>query len=263
MRLAAAAMVGAAGALIAAAVAADAAQRPCTALTCDADVANATCFHDHNTARLLPDANFTSPMLTRESCAAFCYFTLSNATAAAATTTTVYYAGVEDGDQCFCSRAAPNPSDAAPLQDCNKPCAGNSSQACGAASRVNAFAVRQCSQRPIALPYCNTSLPLEARRADLLSRMTTAEKIACLDSSNCSLTRFGVQQEWREALHGLRCVRARALACVCVRSHHARPSLATIEAHPSSLSSHAAVLLPRYPCVTDVAGYPDPLCATR
>jgi len=46
------------------------------------------------------------------------------------------YAGLQDGDQCFCGS---NPGTLAPGTDCNTPCAGDSTQTCGGAWRNSVY----------------------------------------------------------------------------------------------------------------------------
>ncbi len=53
-------------------------------------------------------------------------------------------------------------------------------------------------------PYCNASLPVEVRVADLLSRMTYEEKSASLDTSNPAIERLGVaSMQGGECTHGV------------------------------------------------------------
>lgn len=61
-----------------------------------------------------------------------------------------------------------------------------------------------CSIPPFSgYEYCNSSVPVATRVADLISRMTVAEKTAALDSSIPSIPRLGVpSMASGEALHG-------------------------------------------------------------
>ena len=61
-----------------------------------------------------------------------------------------------------------------------------------------------CSDAPLrAFPYCNTSLPVDERVADLLSRMTSDEKASILDAGVPGIPRLGVpSMSSGEALHG-------------------------------------------------------------
>lgn len=56
----------------------------------------------------------------------------------------------------------------------------------------------------MAEPYCDATLPVESRLKDLLSRMTLEEKIDCISTHSCSLSRLAIGMTWAEALHGLR-----------------------------------------------------------
>ena len=62
-----------------------------------------------------------------------------------------------------------------------------------------------CQQPPLsALPFCNASLPVAARVADMVSRMTPAERAAALDSSVPAIGRLGLPaMPSGEGLHGL------------------------------------------------------------
>ncbi|WVW80508.1 hypothetical protein I302_102492 [Kwoniella bestiolae CBS 10118] len=51
------------------------------------------------------------------------------------------YAGVEYGQECYCGNTIGTGSVPAPLTDCNMVCAGNSSEYCGAGSRLNMYAL--------------------------------------------------------------------------------------------------------------------------
>jgi beta-glucosidase-like glycosyl hydrolase len=54
------------------------------------------------------------------------------------------------------------------------------------------------------LPFCNKSLPIDARVADAVSRMTLAEKIANLQNNAKGIPSLGLKQlEYSEGLHGV------------------------------------------------------------
>ena len=59
------------------------------------------------------------------------------------------------------------------------------------------------------LPFCNASLPTDARVADLVGRLTTVEKISLMgqrakDGKSAGVDRLGVAPlPWGEALHGV------------------------------------------------------------
>ena len=61
-----------------------------------------------------------------------------------------------------------------------------------------------CADAPLnSFPYCNTSLSVEERVADLLSRMTPDEKAAILDAGVPAIPRLGLpSMSSGEALHG-------------------------------------------------------------
>jgi beta-D-xylosidase 4 len=63
-----------------------------------------------------------------------------------------------------------------------------------------------CKSGPLAtFPICNQTLPSRQRAADLVSRMTTAEKISQMVTTAAAIPRLGLPKYewWSEALHGL------------------------------------------------------------
>ena len=63
-----------------------------------------------------------------------------------------------------------------------------------------------CKSGPLAaFPICNQTLPSRDRAADLVSRLTTAEKISRLGTGSPGVDRLGLPgfQWWSEALHGV------------------------------------------------------------
>jgi hypothetical protein len=70
---------------------------------------------------------------------------------------------------------------------------GNPGFTCGPASAQKGFA------------FCNAALPAEQRAADLVARLTTAEKVGQLGDQAPGVPRLGipVYKWWSEALHGL------------------------------------------------------------
>ena len=63
-----------------------------------------------------------------------------------------------------------------------------------------------CKAGPLStFPICDQSLPSRQRAADLISRMTTAEKITQLATTASGIPRLGLPaiQWWSEALHGV------------------------------------------------------------
>ncbi|KAF0895901.1 hypothetical protein E2562_017547 [Oryza meyeriana var. granulata] len=71
--------------------------------------------------------------------------------------------------------------------------AGNPPFSCGPSSATQKYA------------FCNAALPAEQRAADLVARMTTAEKVEQLGDQAAGVRRLGVPayKWWSEALHGL------------------------------------------------------------
>ena len=69
---------------------------------------------------------------------------------------------------------------------------------------VQVYAVKGCKATKLDFPFCNTSLPIDQRVDDCVSRLTLDEKIGCMDSKGCIISRFGLEAGWKEALHGLR-----------------------------------------------------------
>ena len=63
-----------------------------------------------------------------------------------------------------------------------------------------------CTSGPLStFPICDSSLPARQRTADLVSRMTTAEKITQMATTAVAIPRLGIPayQWWSEALHGV------------------------------------------------------------
>ena len=63
-----------------------------------------------------------------------------------------------------------------------------------------------CKTGPLAkFPICNQSVPIDQRVTDLISRMTTVEKISRMVTASPEIRRLGIPQYqwWSEALHGL------------------------------------------------------------
>ncbi|CAM4929077.1 unnamed protein product [Rotaria socialis] len=77
-------------------------------------------------------------------------------------------------------------------------------------SRISVYAQSSnypdCQSGPLAqLPICDQSLPSRQRAADIISRMTTAEKITQMATTAAAIPRLGIPkyQWWSEALHGV------------------------------------------------------------
>ena len=96
---------------------------------------NGECFYEnegkHNLAERVLNGSGTQGDMTPQKCTSLC---LDQGFA---------YAGVQNGNQCFCGNDRPlNP---APAGDCKKKCDGDSSQKCGAAWRMNVFSTNKGS----------------------------------------------------------------------------------------------------------------------
>ena len=67
------------------------------------------------------------------------------------------------------------------------------------------FSVVSHAQNTKAFPYWNTSLPIEERVNDLVSRLTLEEKVAQMLNATPAITRLGVPAYdwWNEVLHGV------------------------------------------------------------
>jgi beta-D-xylosidase 4 len=75
-----------------------------------------------------------------------------------------------------------------------------------AASNAQNASFPDCKSGPLSsFPVCNQSLPSYQRAADLVSHLTTAEKITRLVTSSANVSRLGLPdfQWWSEALHGI------------------------------------------------------------
>jgi beta-D-xylosidase 4 len=71
---------------------------------------------------------------------------------------------------------------------------------------IHAQSFPDCKAGPLSgFPTCNQTLPSRQRAADLVSRLTTAEKISRLGTGAGGVDRLGVPgfQWWSEALHGV------------------------------------------------------------
>jgi pre-mRNA-splicing factor SYF2/beta-D-xylosidase 4 len=64
---------------------------------------------------------------------------------------------------------------------------------------------RACQPPYNSLPFCNVSLPIAQRVADLLSRLTVQQKVAQTDNTAAAIPSLGIPeyQWWSEALHGV------------------------------------------------------------
>ena len=86
------------------------------------------CYEDcvgPNRSRVLPDAKIINDYMTTEKCKNFCFGK------------NFHFAGVEYADECYCGNK--RPSNEKPSSECNSPCAGNDTQICGGACRINVY----------------------------------------------------------------------------------------------------------------------------
>ena len=113
---------------------------------------------------------------------------------------------------CYCGAALTPGAVLAPPSSCNTPCPGNASEACGAVGFSAVWQLRGCGPLPPApvgpalpagtacsqaaarsLPFCNASLPLEARLDDLVARFSLSELASQLQArSSASIPRLGL-----------------------------------------------------------------------
>ena len=105
------------------------------------------CWVDNAYGRILPVQNPDNSTLTVESCVAMCQASNYNVT------------GIEYGKQCFCGNALYNGAVKASADNqCNMPCAGNSTENCGAGNRMNVYAIPTMQVLPRSIQQ-NSSLP--------------------------------------------------------------------------------------------------------
>ena len=121
---------------------------------------------------------------TLETCAYLCALDSPTWTAAA----------IESGAQCFCTDSA-GIAKAAPLQrpqsDCSTPCNGNGLVNCGGMWRAQAYDF-SCDKY-VAGEWTNTSLPVESRVDDLLSRLDVVGLTAQLTQNGADIYAPGAQ----------------------------------------------------------------------
>ncbi len=105
-------------------------------------------------------------------------------------------AAIENGAQCFCTdasglaRAAPNRTASAL---CSAPCAGNPLTQCGGTWKALAYSFACAPYVPAALPWLNASLPLAARVADLVGRLSPVGLVGQLLQNGVDLYGAGFQ----------------------------------------------------------------------
>ena len=179
-------------------------------------VSNIKCYIDDD-QRVLAAKQAQDGAVTHEWCASYCHVNNYNV------------AGVEDGDQCFCADKLRDDARAAPAGDCSETCSADPDEACGGPWRIGVYQVN-CSGAPIprprsppylnnpcqnasspqfSLPWCNSTLPIDDRVRDMVSRLTLGEKIDALDTTQKSLKSLGLNPYnwWSEGTHGISHVR--------------------------------------------------------
>jgi hypothetical protein len=170
------------------------------------------CYKDDE-QRIMNDKSYTSGPITLEYCAQFCSdakFTL---------------AGVENGAECYCGNKLRDGAQEKDAGGCSKACTGDSTENCGGFWGLSVYTF-QCSGTPVPRPkpppllnnpcldsasafskqpWCNATLPIDVRVADMVSRMTIAEKIDSLDTTANPIKSLGLNAYnwWSEATHGI------------------------------------------------------------
>ncbi|KAH8887407.1 heme peroxidase [Thozetella sp. PMI_491] len=84
-----------------------------------------SCYTEGTGSRALTGASYADDAMTLESCAAYC--------------TGYKYFGTEYGRECYCGSTLEGAAAQAPQTDCSFTCAGNSSEYCGAGSRLSLY----------------------------------------------------------------------------------------------------------------------------
>ncbi|KAJ3556376.1 hypothetical protein NM688_g2060 [Phlebia brevispora] len=86
------------------------------------------CFTEGQNGRTLSSASYVNDTsMTDESCISFC------------AGQSYFFAGTEFGQECYCGDFFANGGTNTSLSDCNEPCVGNSSEICGAGSRLSVY----------------------------------------------------------------------------------------------------------------------------
>jgi hypothetical protein len=211
-----------------------------------------TCYNGHSTGAQNiiagSDQVYGADSLTQEYCAQLC------------ADRSATLAGVDSGNGCYCGDAITAGAEVRPLAECNMVCTGSRTEMCGGDWRQGVFGVN-CSGAPVpppaelpkmvnpcrggaasnplaAAPFCDASLPLPARVADAVGRMTLAEKVRRVHSAAlcCALLRSGA----------LCCALGRSVALCCAVLRSA--ALCCCAALPCTPDAHAPPP-PRAPCL--------------
>ena len=170
--------------------------------------AEQTCYVD-TPARVMGSAVFDGA-ITQEYCAQLC------------ADAGKHFAGTEFSTQCFCSDKLPAAKKGG---RCTMPCSGNAQETCGGNYAIQVYAVH-CSGTPVPPPkkkaeminpcinassvhakqkWCDAALPIDERVADMVGRMTLAEKIANMDTGGAPIATLGLSKYnwWSEASTGV------------------------------------------------------------
>ena len=174
-------------------------------------IGRTTCYTDSSN-RILGGKNFGSGPMTRQYCAQLCY------------NQRLSLGGVENGNECYCGNNF-NIDSPSKSSDCNVACSGQENQTCGGYWALEVFDVR-CSGAPVPkpvappelinpcldpksgqadLPWCDHTLPLEDRVADMISRMTIEEKINAMQTNTQPIPSLSLPSYnwWSEASSGV------------------------------------------------------------
>ena len=167
---------------------------------CTVAPANVTCYVDTSDRILEPDQVASGDAISLEYCAQLCR---QRGKA---------LAGAENGNECYCGDAlkgTPQKADG----DCKTTCNGAVKEQCGGNWRISVYPVT-CSGDPeprpkqtpelinpacndkaskfASQPWCDHTLPLDARVADMVSRLTLDEKICLQGTGGCPIDSLGL-----------------------------------------------------------------------
>ena len=211
--------------------------------TADCSLGASTCYVDDD-KRILGADHFAGAM-SREYCSQHCSdkgFAL---------------AGVENGEECFCGNVLRADAKKASAGDCHHACKyGPAGEKCGGYWRLDVYNF-SCSGTPVpqprapdyinnpclnktspfaGQPWCDPTLPMDERVADMVGRLTLAEKIAALNTQTTPLPSLGLNgyNWWSEATHGISHGAQR-------RDHSVRNQLRLPDHHGHGLQPNAVV----------------------
>lgn len=142
----------------------------------------ANCYTDSSSARALTSATYYSSSMTVEMCQSNC---------------ALYgYFGVEYGQECYCGDKISNSNVAAAKTDCNMPCPGNSSELCGAASRIQVYSNNLTSQATAISGYTYNGCYTDSSSSRAMSGASTVSMSMTVEmcASFCSgYSMFGLE----------------------------------------------------------------------